>query len=372
MPEKRLPMRPRSHALEEESRRYVREVFPSSWTVVEPGQDYGTDLRVEVFEQDHPTGWVLEVQIKATDEPFPPASHYPLPVGVSWLNYALTRPNPVILVRYFAPERRALWLWVKDYVRLTLDVEKSTWDTQETVTLQLPVCREFGRGSLGEIRAYLGSGSIESLCENWRRLVDFADTSREHDFLGITPLPLEPSHLAHLQRVLPVEVRHRLSRAYTTVLGAHEQRPMPRDDIESVARDLPRLAMWTAQQRAKSTHCLSNLKQLSLAALMSAQDRGHLPQADSWCGELEPYVRANAVFSCPAAGDGGYAMNPAVAGQPVPDHSRLPLFFDAVTPGDPTRPAPEARHLLYANVAFTDGSCRHTPVEELPSLLPGR
>ncbi len=374
MPASKLPQRVRSHQIEAESEAYTRRVLPSSWTISRMPNDYGTDLLVEVFEDQHPTGWTLEIQLKGTDAPFPRSETHRCPVKVPWLRYVLTRPSPVVLVVYFANDDRALWLWVKDYVRLRLDIENPTWDAQGSVTLHLPTSRELGGGSAGEIAGYLSSGSAASLCEAWRSLVEVAEAEREPDVLAVSPLPIGAERLAHLEAVLPVEVRQRLIRAYNTVSGAHEQRLMPRDDIETVARDLRRFTMWVGQQRAKLSQCLSNLKQLSLAALMFAQDHDDsLPEARTWCDDLEAYTRAERIWSCPATETGGYAINPLVAGMRMPRDCPEPLIFDAAVQTPTGLQAPEGRHLGLANVAFTDGHCRSMAVRDLAGLLtPGR
>lgn len=315
MPGSRLPTKSDEQELGAEGERWVCGVFPASWSITKPesGEDFGMDLLVEVFDRRHPTGWVFEVQVKATNDSFPTKDPYPLSVPTQWLNYALTRPNPVVLVRFFGVDKRALWVWVKEYANLRLAVEKPTWDTQKTVTIHIPLFREFGRGSLGEIIGYLSSGGAETICDWWRRLVEITDLSRESDPLAVKPLPVGAEHLARLERVLPVEVRPGLHRVYRVVSGAEEQRLMPRDDIEFAARTLPRMALWAAQQRSKMTQCLSNLKQLALAALMFSQDHDRLPTAQGWREEMAPYLQADAPLECPSVSEGGYAMNPGLA-----------------------------------------------------------
>lgn len=51
-----MPQRPRSHELETESKNFLRDFFPSSWIIHESKEDYGEDLRIEIFARGGATG----------------------------------------------------------------------------------------------------------------------------------------------------------------------------------------------------------------------------------------------------------------------------------------------------------------------------
>lgn len=47
-----MPTRPRSHTLEDESRRAFAALLPSEWVVRSLPSDYGIDEQVEVFDKE--------------------------------------------------------------------------------------------------------------------------------------------------------------------------------------------------------------------------------------------------------------------------------------------------------------------------------
>src|SRR5713226_682048 len=65
-----MPQRPRSHELEDESRRQFQMVLPSSWVFRPADPDYGIYGQVEIFSGDgQATGLIFLVQLKGTDNP---------------------------------------------------------------------------------------------------------------------------------------------------------------------------------------------------------------------------------------------------------------------------------------------------------------
>ena len=95
------------------------------------------------------------------------------------------------------------------------------------------------------------------------------------------------------------------------------------------------IAEGPAEERAGQTACLSNLKQLSLAAMMFAQDHDQtLPSADQWTDQLMPYLKNEAILKCPAAPEleCAYALNAALAGKrlkDLPNPAEAILFFES-------------------------------------------
>src|SRR5262245_9682911 len=66
-------------------------------------------------------------------------------------------------------------------------------------------------------------------------------------------------------------------------------------------------ALGRAKQRAKATHCLSNLKQMGLASRMYADDnKDSLPQSThskaSWYLTLQPLLSGTNLHRCPMDG----------------------------------------------------------------------
>ncbi len=139
------------------------------------------------------------------------------------------------------------------------------------------------------------------------------------------------------------------------------------------------LAERPARERGMQEVCLSNLKQLALAALMFAADHDNqLPSADQWTDELVPYLKNEAIFKCPAAPDleCAYALNRAFAGK---DHGTIVrpaeevIFFESNlgkrnATGTLKEVADPPRHQGGNNYAFADGHCKWS--QELPGTVP--
>ncbi|MBM3477084.1 MAG: DUF4339 domain-containing protein [Armatimonadetes bacterium] len=117
--------------------------------------------------------------------------------------------------------------------------------------------------------------------------------------------------------------------------------------------------------------CRSNLKQIGLGMLMFAQDHNEtFPNADTWQGDLMPYIKNAQLFNCPQSrrGNASYQMNPRMSQlrlAQIPMPAMTPLVYDAGFPnGTPTHPEGW-------NVVFVDGHCKAvTPAEAAQYLSP--
>ncbi|MEC5128714.1 DUF4365 domain-containing protein [Verrucomicrobiales bacterium BCK34] len=95
-----MPKRPREHVIEEESRRFCRDLFPSQWVVREKSNDYGVDLEVEEFdENEEATGLIFYVQLKATDSS-DQRDQAQVRISADKFKYWLGLDCPTILMRY--------------------------------------------------------------------------------------------------------------------------------------------------------------------------------------------------------------------------------------------------------------------------------
>lgn len=89
------------------------------------------------------------------------------------------------------------------------------------------------------------------------------------------------------------------------------------------------ITIWAVTRlNERNEHCLSNLKQISLAFVMYAQDyNDHFPPSQRWIDSNGPYYHEHPgeepLFSCPSVNDPrsyGYAYNLKVSGK---DYTRI-------------------------------------------------
>lgn len=131
-----LPKRPRSHVLEEESRRAFKSTLPSSWIIRDLNPDYGIDAQVEVVTEDLVSGLEFYAQIRATDEQNLGRA-LKLRFRTDQLAYFATLAIPVLIVRYHAPSKKLFFRWFHhenpspDRKSLTISLEPSDELTRE-------------------------------------------------------------------------------------------------------------------------------------------------------------------------------------------------------------------------------------------------
>jgi len=134
-----------------------------------------------------------------------------------------------------------------------------------------------------------------------------------------------------------------------------------------------------ARDKARATACISNVKQICLAALMYAQDHDEILPGEQWCEGLSAYVRNPALFTCPSPTDlpVGYALNKALVGQglgAVPLPAETPLFFESNLGGPnpvggPDAVPAEGVHDGMLTVGFADGHVKMVSPERARELL---
>jgi len=359
-----LPRRTRAHAVADEGTRWVTDCLPSSWITEQPRPDYGIDLHVEVVDQGRPTGMCIDVQVKATDSPFPRDGISTYRAAVRSVNYWLRRPAPVLLVRYFAGERQGQYLWVKEHVTDVLAPRNSGWQRQSTVTLRFQ--DGFGAETAAAIVTHLYRTERRGILEQHRLVLSIVGSaSPPHD--GLSSLGELPVGL------FPACQRDAIDRVNQIVERLESGDYITTEEGEFAWTHLPELGFWAAVQKAHQARCYSHLKQLGMAAVMAAQDAGRFPCALTWTDELRPYLddrRADELMSCPLVGTGGYAMNAGLSGEPVPSQEPAPLLYDAEAGApDGTAPRACARHLGHGHVLMSDGSVRLGTVDDVECLL---
>jgi len=133
---------------------------------------------------------------------------------------------------------------------------------------------------------------------------------------------------------------------------------------QKAVQDLSRGMQRAGDAQDKAT-CLSNLKQLALAALMFAQDHNEtLPSANTWSDDIGPYCRSTEILRCPSdTSDYSYAMNSKVSGKKIGDIAdpvKTVIFFESSAgvrnAADPmTSVCKPPRHGDGNNLAYVDG-----------------
>jgi len=138
---------------------------------------------------------------------------------------------------------------------------------------------------------------------------------------------------------------------------------------------LPALAK--AKDRAQTVNCMSNLRQLGVAARTYAQSSGdRLPYATNWCDVLQPHVTRQNVFYCPAEKSQlcGYGYNAALSGLVLSDVNPLTVMFFEIpggwnVSGGPEQMLQDARHGRKTfTVVFADGSAHQMTLSALQNL----
>jgi tetratricopeptide (TPR) repeat protein len=128
-----MPQRPRSHELEDESRRHFQMALPSRWVFRPADPDYGIDGQVELFGQDgEAVGLVFLVQLKATDNP-ELKDALAISLKRDTFRYYRRLDLPVMLAEFHAPTKTIFWAWLHEF-----DPEYPSRG-QDTLTIRLPV-----------------------------------------------------------------------------------------------------------------------------------------------------------------------------------------------------------------------------------------
>ena len=104
-----MPIRSRSHELEDESFKEFYGALPAKWVPRKKDRDYGIDCEVEVFDPSGPsTGLTFLVQLRATDDRTRAQS---VRIETDELAYYRQQELPVMVVRYCSSEKSLHWQW---------------------------------------------------------------------------------------------------------------------------------------------------------------------------------------------------------------------------------------------------------------------
>jgi hypothetical protein len=107
------PQRHETHQLEELGERFFVSKLPRNWRSEKPGGDYGTDIKVDIFEENNATGLELLVQLKSSHDA-KISNFETIRLKTSTYNYLWDKLQVVMLVKYVEVENEAYWLLLSD------------------------------------------------------------------------------------------------------------------------------------------------------------------------------------------------------------------------------------------------------------------
>jgi hypothetical protein len=141
-----FPTRSESHQLEEISVRFFRSCLPKNWTAEKPANDYGVDLRVDLFEGNQATGLELLVQLKASAESNGRLTET-VRLKTATYNLLWDKLQVAMLVKYIESEDEAYWMLFRDVPTPSQD--------QETFTVYIPKANRLSDMPWPVIQAYV-------------------------------------------------------------------------------------------------------------------------------------------------------------------------------------------------------------------------
>jgi len=152
--ERAFPVRSESHQIEELSERFFRDSLPKNWVAEKPANDYGVDLRVDLFEGNQATGLELLVQLKASAKPTGGEAEA-VQLKVATYNYLWDKLQVAMLVKYVESEGEAYWLLFRDIPQPQAG--------QDTFTVRIPKANRLSAIAWPEVQAYVRGVTDEKL-----------------------------------------------------------------------------------------------------------------------------------------------------------------------------------------------------------------
>ncbi|OOF32790.1 DUF4365 domain-containing protein [Salinivibrio costicola] len=107
------PQRINNHQLEEVSERHFRNHLPRNWTCDKPAQDYGVDLRVDLYDDQAATGLELLIQLKSSAESTD-RQNETIRLATPTYNHLWDKLQVVMLVKYVERDDEAYWLLLSE------------------------------------------------------------------------------------------------------------------------------------------------------------------------------------------------------------------------------------------------------------------
>lgn len=138
-----MPHRPRSHQLEDLSRRRFASLLPDNWIIRDKASDYGIDAEIEIFDESHnATGCLFFIQIKSKENC---NGKFIVSIESKSLNYFQNLDLPTLIVLYDHETSQFFfqWIWEVDQSQSSLK--------QKTVTIYFDQNRPIDSTTLQDI-----------------------------------------------------------------------------------------------------------------------------------------------------------------------------------------------------------------------------
>ena len=150
----RYPIRPNSHNLEALSERFFERSLPRNWVSNRPPNDYGVDLKVDIFDGDQATGLELLVQLKSSQNASEMETET-IALRLETYNHLWDKLQVVMLVKYIETINEAYWLLMKDIPQPNQE--------RRTFTVHIPKENTLSTIDWNDIREYVREVTNEKL-----------------------------------------------------------------------------------------------------------------------------------------------------------------------------------------------------------------
>jgi tetratricopeptide (TPR) repeat protein len=132
-----MPLRPREHVLETESRRRFENTIPAEWITRTPSPDYGVDFEITLVQDGRVTNQVFGVQIKATDTIKPSNKKASFSFERERIEYYLEQKMPIMLVLFDAHNNRLFFQWTHHWYNSNAELNhvRVFNSSQETISI---------------------------------------------------------------------------------------------------------------------------------------------------------------------------------------------------------------------------------------------
>ena len=136
------------------------KISPKNWSLSELSEDYGIDYFVQVFDKDtdEATNISFIIQLKGTEKYKKHGNHVKFQIRTDYLKYYYNKVDkPVFLVVVDVINEEYCCLFIQKYINEELNIKRSNWKSQETVTVDIPIKNTFSNPKIIEQVAEKGS-----------------------------------------------------------------------------------------------------------------------------------------------------------------------------------------------------------------------